>query len=98
MTTAESLPPVAPGPMQSFGMTVGAVFEAGHVVNESAEHRATVFRIPLRVENVLVPHIIEILRGGNELVTRMEIEEREILPVLLDQAIGVVGRPAFFVD
>ena len=94
--STEPLPPVASGPVQTFSVAVGPMLEAGHMVNEPAEHDPAVFRVSLGVENVLVPDVIDFLRGWHELFARMEIEEREVLAVFLDQTVSVSIIQPFF--
>ena len=98
MTATEPLPPMAAGPAETFGVTVRSRFEPGDVMNEPAEHHATVFPVPPGVEDVLVPDVVQILRGWDKLFARMKIEERQVFAVLLDQSIRVFGGPPLLLE
>ena len=89
MTATKPLPPMAAGSAETFGVTVRSLVEPRDVMNEPAEHQTTVFRVSLGVEYVLVPDVVQILGGWDELFARMEIKERQVF------AISSISRSAY---
>ena len=98
MTATKPLPPMAAGSAETFGVTIRSLVEPRDVMNEPAEHQTTVFRVSLSVEYVFVPDVVQILGGWDELFARMEIKERQVFAILLDQSIRVLSGPPFLLD
>jgi len=79
-------------------MPIRTVLQARHVMNEPAEYPIAIGSVPRCVENVLMPHVIQIITRRHELIAGMQVEQREVLAILRDHPVGVISGPAFLLN